>query len=193
MKHSLALVLLAASTAAFAQIGDLGNTQGKIGSVKVSPSPAKAGQPVTVTIEADGGTLVNCGMLVSYDDGSSDNVKISNGNQKMPLTLTHTYAKAGIYSIKAEGRKVTTHLACPGTATAKLTVEAAPVAAPVAAAAPSCPEGYKMKGKPGKAGDFTCNAGKGAKAPEKAGECATGLEYFTTKTTLGCRKAKAKK
>ena len=63
-------------------------------------------------------------------------------------------------------------------------------AAPAKPAGPACPEGYKMNGKVGKKGDFSCTAGKGAKKPEKVMDCADGLEYFQTKTTLGCRKAR---
>ncbi len=36
-------------------------------------------------------------------------------------------------------------------------------------------------------------AGKGAKKPEKVLDCKDGLEYFQTKSSLGCRKVKAAK
>jgi hypothetical protein len=71
------------------------------------------------------------------------------------------------------------------------------VEAPPAAARPAaeCPQGYKMTGKVGKDGDFTCKGGKGASAPAKPLACADGLEYFVNDKSqqLGCRKVKAQK
>lgn len=187
MKFKLSFLLGLASTLAFAQ-------QGGIGSMKVEPNPAKAGQEVKITIATDGDAPGFCGMVVHFDDGSeSRQIKIDGKETKFPVTITKTYAKAGSYSIKAEGRKITTHFPCVGSATAKLGVEGA--AAPAKAAAPTCPEGYKMNGKPGKAGDFSCKGGKDARALAQPLACGTGLEYFSNDKSkqLGCRKAKAKK
>jgi hypothetical protein len=190
MKHKLVLALGLASTLAFAQ-------QGSIGEVKLAPNPARAGQEVKITISAEGETPTFCGMVVHFGDGSeSRNVKIDSNEAKFPFTFTRTFAKAGTYSIKAEGRKVTTHFPCIGTATANLVVEAAP--APVAAqpaVAAACPDGYKMSGKKGKAGDFSCKGGKGVAAPAKPLACGEGLEYFANDKArqLGCRKVKAAK
>jgi hypothetical protein len=191
------------STAVLAQYGSDGAGQGKISTISVSPAQPKAGEEVKITIAADG-TASNCGMYVNFGDGTDANVKITSGGDKFPVTLTHKYAQAGSYTVKAEGKKVTTHFGCVGKASTGVTVAAAPVAAaaPAATAAksatatsaaatvPACPEGYKLKGKVGKAKDFTCSAGKDAKKPEKVLNCADGLEYFQTKTTLGCRKTK---
>lgn len=187
MKFQLSLVLGFVSTLALAQ-------QGGIGSVKVEPNPAKAGQEVKIIIAAEGETPGFCGMVVHFDDGSeSRQIKIDGKEGKFPVTIAKTYAKAGGYSIKAEGRKITTHFPCVGSATAKLVVEGAPAPAPVAA--PACPEGYKMAGKAGKAGDFTCKGGKGAKAPAQPLACGEGLEYFSNDKAkqVGCRKVKAAK
>jgi hypothetical protein len=187
MKFQVSLLFGLVSTLAFAQ-------QGGIGAVKVEPNPAKVGQEVKITIAAEGEAPAFCGMVVHFDDGSeSRQVKIDGKEGKFPVTITKTYAKAGSYSIKAEGRKITTHFPCVGNATAKLTVEGA--AAPAKAAAPACPEGYKMSGKAGKAGDFSCKGGKDAKAPAQPLACGDGLEYFSNDKSkqLGCRKAKAKK
>lgn len=186
MKAKLSLVLCLLSTLALAQ-------QSGIGSVTVAPNPAQAGQEVKITIAAEGEAPAFCGMVVHFDDGSeSRNVKIDGKEGKFPVTIAKTYAKAGSYIIKAEGRKITTHFPCVGSATAKLVVEAAPV---TAKAAPACPEGYKMVGKAGKAGDFSCKGGKGAMAPAKPLACGDGLEYFASDKSkqLGCRKLKAQK
>ena len=177
-----------ASTLAFAESGG-------IGAIKVEPSPVRAGQEVRITISAEGGAPEFCGMEVNFGDGSEKRkVKIGSGHQKFPVTLTKTFNKPGTYTIKADGQKITTHLKCAGKATTQLVVEAAPAAAKPAAAA-ECPQGYKMTGKAGKAGDFTCKGGKGAMAPAKPLACADGLEYFANDKSqqLGCRKVKAQK
>ena len=186
MKYATGIVLAFASTLAFAQSGG-------IGAIKVEPSPVRAGQEVKITISAEGEAPAFCGMEVDFGDGSeSRNIKIGSDHNQFPVTITKTYAKAGSYRIKAEGKKITTHFKCLGKAKVGLVVEADPAAKPVA---PACPEGYKMTGKAGKAGDFTCKGGKGAKPPAKPLACADGLEYFANDKSqqLGCRKMKAQK
>jgi hypothetical protein len=192
--------LLALAGASIALSGLALAQQGGIGAVKVDPSPAKAGQEVKITVSAEGEAPTFCGMVVSFGDGSeSRNIKIDGKENKFPVVIAKTFANPGSFSIKAEGKKITTHLGCVGKAEAKLTVEgAAPVAKPAAkpdtkAAAPACPEGYAMRGKPGKAGDFTCKANKGAKKPALPTACGEGLEYFEKGSTLGCARPKTKK
>jgi hypothetical protein len=188
MKYALGFAMAFAATLAFAQ-------QSGIGAIKVEPSPARAGQEVRITISAEGDAPVYCGMEVHFGDGSdSRNVKIGSNDLKFPVTITKTYDKPRTYAIKAEGKKVTNHLKCMGKAKTTLVVEAPPAAAKPAAAV-ECPQGYKMTGKAGKAGDFSCKGGKGAKAPAKPLACAEGLEYFANDKSqqLGCRKTKAQK
>ncbi len=123
MKTPLSIVLAMASTFAFAQ-------QSGIGAVKADPNPVRAGQEVKITISAEGEAPAFCGMVVHFDDGSeSRQVKIDGKEGKFPVTIAKTFAKAGTYSIKAEGRKITSHFPCVGTATAKLVVDADPAAA----------------------------------------------------------------
>ena len=191
MKHRIGFVLTLASTLAFAQ-------QGGIGAVKLEPNPVRAGQEVKITISAEGEAPALCGMVVHFDDGSeSHQVKIDGKQNKFPVTISKTYAKAGTYTVTADGRKIASKFPCNGKTTAKLVVEAPPAAAKpaMAAAGAACPEGYKMSGKMGKAGDFTCKGGKGVAAPTTVLVCADGLEYFANDKSkqLGCRKPKAKK
>lgn len=187
MKYPLSLVLGLVSMAALAQ-------QGRIGEIKMEPNPAKVGQEVKITVTADGEAPTFCGLVVHFDDGGeSRQVKIDGNEGKFPVTITKTYTKPGSYSIKAEGRKITTHFPCVGNAVARLVVEGS-----ATKAAPGCPEGYKMAGKVGKASDFICKGGKDAKAPAKPLACGEGLEYFANDKSkqVGCRKvtpAKAKK
>lgn len=189
MKNAFCLALSLASTLAIAQ-------QGGIGAVSVNPNPARAGQEVNITISAEGEASTYCGMEVHFDDGSeSRNIKIDSSSSKFPVTITKTYAKAGTYSIKAEGKKITNHFPCTGSAKANLVVAAAPSPLPAPTPVAACPEGYKMLGKVGKEGNYSCKGGKGAKAPAVASVCANGLEYFVNAKAmqLGCRKASARK
>lgn len=174
----------------FSVTGSAFAVQGGIEGISASPNPAKVGQPVKITVTGDTSESTLCGLLTIFGDGKDERSSVGGKDGPFPKTATYTYAKPGTYIVKAEGRKVGMSFGCPGTAEAKLVVEAAPVAAaaPAKPSGPACPEGYNMKGKVGKAGDFTCTAGKGAKKPEKVMDCADGLEYFQTKTTLGCRK-----
>lgn len=184
MKIGMSLLLVMASTLSFAQ-------QGGIGALKIEPASARAGQEVKITVSADGEAPSYCGMVVHFGDGSeSRNFKIDGNEAKFPVSFSRTFAKPGTFTVKAEGMKVTTHFPCMGKATASVVVEAA-----AEAAKPACPQGYKMIGKAGKAGDFSCKGAKGAAAPAKTMACADGLEYFANDKTaqLGCRKPKPSK
>jgi len=179
MKNILVSSLVLFSSVAF-------GADGALSTLKFDPPVVKAGQEVKITIGVDGEAPSFCGMVVHFDDGTSAEFKIDGRERKLPMTISKVYAKAGSYSVKAEGKKVTTHFPCVGAVEQRLTVEGGATQGAKADAA--CPEGYVLKGKMGKTGSFTCNAGKGAKKPEKVLECGNGLEYFQTKTSLGCRK-----
>lgn len=180
---SVSLALSLAANLAFAESGD-------IGSVTVEPNPAQVGQAVKITIAAEGEAPSLCGLAVEFGDGTSDKIKINGTDAKFPVTLTRTYAHPGTYVVKAEGKKITTHFRCKGEATTNLVVHAV---AKKAMAAPSCPPGYTMTGKPSRAGAYRCKAGKDAKVPEAAVECASPLEAYQTKTTVGCHVVKPSK
>jgi hypothetical protein len=139
----------------------------------------KVGEEVKVTVNAEGDAPTFCGRRRLAT--TTRQIKIATGESQFPVTAAKTYGKAGS---TGAGKKVTTHFPCNGKAEVRVMVEAG------AAAGAVCPEGYKPQGKAGKAGDFNCKAGKGAKAPEKAMTCGAGLEYFQSKAALGCRKAK---
>jgi hypothetical protein len=169
--------------------------------ISASPNPAKVGQPVTVTVAGDTDSTVYCGFKINFGDGADERKLVGEKDGPFPKSATHSYANPGTYTIRADGVKVDGRFGCTGKVLGKLVIEPAPkpaiapAPAPAAkASGPACPEGYTMKGKVGKAGNFACAAGKGAKKPEKVMDCGDKLEYFQTKSTLGCRAvAKAKK
>ncbi|MDP2793673.1 MAG: hypothetical protein Q8O25_06280 [Sulfurisoma sp.] len=167
--------------------------------ITLEPNPAKVGQPVKITVTGDATSSVYCGLKIGFGDGTDQRVVVGD-TEPFPKVVSHAYAAAGNYTVRADGTKVDGRFGCTGKLKVPLVVEALPVAAKPSAAAPAksaapakgaaaaCPEGYKLKGKAGKAGDFTCKAGKDAKKPEKIMDCGDKLEYFQTRTALGCRK-----
>ena len=166
-KHALWLfstALALASSAAFAV--------NKIEGVKIESANVKAGTPVTITVSGDETQGNNCGFRINYGDGDGLDVKVVDKGQ-FPRTFNKTYARPGTYTVSVEGKRVTTHFACSGSAKVTLVVEAsaqatattpaaapAPAAAPgvapaVKAAAPSCPVGYQAS-YAAKDGSFQC-------------------------------------
>ena len=125
MRRTLIALALAAPLAAFA-------ANPTIDKISAIPSPAKVGEPVTITIEASDVEGGMCGLDLNWGDGNRMPPKKVGGNHKnFPLTLQHTYSKPGTYEIKADGKRAETYLGCMGKAKFMLTVEGA--AAPAAA------------------------------------------------------------
>ncbi|MBS7808894.1 hypothetical protein [Variovorax sp. PCZ-1] len=182
-----------------------------VSGVKVEPAQIKAGESVKVTVSFDNADNPNCGMKIKLGDGREERVKI-NQAKDIPYVLTHTYAKAGNYTVYAEPSGTGSTLKCNGkTVNAAVAVAAvvAPVAAAPAAAAPvapaasatkatpaaksttPCPAGWTLA-KPGvnkKTQAFTCSAKAGTKIPEPKLSCPGDLTYFdnSKKGQLGCR------
>lgn len=169
----------------------------EVTSIKVEPAQAEKGKPVKVTAVTTQkeGFGINCGLRINFGDGKSEDFKITKA-EMLNLTVEHTYANAGTYEVWTEGKRVTSHLACPGKKQ-KTSVTITEPPKPVAAAAsgpgaggPGCPNGWKMQGKPHKkTGAFTCGAKAGTAAPDAKPACPGDLTYFenTKKGQLGCR------
>jgi hypothetical protein len=185
MKRAALTALLALSIPAFASPS--------IETVTATPSPAKVGQAVKVTINAKDATDGICGLDVWWGDGNRDKPRRMGGqHEAFPITVEHTYSKPGTYTIKANGKRAGSYLGCPGEGTTNLTVEAvaAVAATPAAAAKAACPTDWALKGKAAKDGSYTCSPKKkGAAKPEKAIDCPAGTSYFMSSKALGCEKA----
>lgn len=166
-----------------------------LGTISVSPQTARAGDPVTVTATIDVLNSNYCGFVVSYGDGTSVD-GVSDTGKTSPFVFSHTYAKAGNYSVTLGGRNVQSHPNCGGgekaapltvTEVAKVAV-AAKVAAPAAAV---CPDKWKLVTKSAnkKTGAFTCSAKPGTALPSPNPTCPGDLTYFENakKGQLGCR------
>lgn len=181
MKRIVLASLLAVTFPAFAS-----NT---IDAISSTPTPAKAGAPVAVTISAaepDGGM---CGMEVEWGDGAVTLKQVAGNHKNFPLTLEHTYAKPGEYRIKASGKRVETYLGCAGQVRYIIKVEGASTATAKAGTS-ACPSDWGLKGKAAKDGSFTCTPKKkGAAKPEKDLPCPAGTSYFYGSKALGCEKS----
>ena len=93
-----------------------------ISEVKFEPAAPKAGQPVNIIIHADKPEDANCGLRVDFGDGNDTKERIGSEGKTFPLTLTHTYAKAGTYEVRTEGKIVRGKLGCNGRVKAQLTI-----------------------------------------------------------------------
>ena len=160
----------------------------------MAPAEIKAGESSTLTAAFElKDNAVNCGVRVNFGDGSPEvNFKL-NQAKDVPLVAAHTYAKAGTYTIKVEPRTKLPTLKCSG-GDKSTSVKVLPVvmaAAPAAAGAPACPEGWKLDKKSvvKKTGAFTCTAKAGTAAPAAKLACPGTLAYVenTKKGQIGCR------
>jgi hypothetical protein len=164
---------------------------------KLSPAEIKPGEAATLTADFDiSSGALNCNVRVNFGDGQTQNFKI-NQAKDVPLTVPHTYAKAGSYTVLVEPKTALPMLKCSGkdqTAVVKVVAPvvamAAAASAPKAAAA-QCPDGWKLNAKSvsKKTGAFTCTAKPNTKVPAAKLACPSGLDYFESakKGQLGCR------
>ena len=159
----------------------------KIEGVTIQPASIKAGSSVTITVAGDETQGHNCGLRINYGNGEGLDVKVVNKDQ-FPRTFTKTYANPGNYTVSVEGKKVTTHFPCNGSAKATLVVEAPPPPPPAAtpaptpgtapaakAAAPSCPVGYQAS-YAAKDGSFQCRQIPDAPTRATRTSCPTGYQ-----------------
>lgn len=176
----------------------LGSAQAQmIGSVSASPSTVKVGEPVTVTANVDLiGSGNYCGFAVFYGDGKNKE-GYSDVGKPTPFVTTHVYDAPGTYTISMGGRHVESHPNCGGpdkftTVTVTPAAEAAPMAPakPMpATAATVCKAPWKLSGKLGKNGAYTCSAKAGTALPQPKPECPGDLTYFENgkKGQFGCK------
>ena len=160
-------------------------------SVKVDPATAEPGKPVTITAAFDISGGLNCNVRINFGDGASQDQKV-NQEKDANLAVQHTYAKPGSYTVKVEPKTKLPALKCLGKNQEAVVKVVAPAPAGAAvAAAPSCPEGWKLDKKSvnKKSGAYTCTAKAGTAAPASHAACPGSLSYFenTKKGQLGCK------
>jgi hypothetical protein len=175
--------------------------------LKIEPATPKVGEAVKIMLDFTNADSPNCGMKIALGDGRAEEAKI-NQAKDVPYVLTHTYTKAGNYTVVAEPKRSGTSLKCAGKninktvvvsaapSAAAAAVPAAPAAAPAVQAMPAkptspCPEGWALA-KPGvnaKTKAFSCTAKPGTKIPEPKITCPGNLTYSenSKKGQLSCR------
>ena len=72
-----------------------------LSSAALERASIKPGEAAKLTAQFDVLSGTNCGVRVHWGDGSSENFKI-NQAKDVPLVASHTYAKAGSYTVKVE-------------------------------------------------------------------------------------------
>lgn len=158
-------------------------------SVKVDPATAEPGKPVTITAAFDISGGLNCNVRFNFGDGASQDQKV-NQEKDANLSVQHSYAKAGTYTVKVEPKTKLPALKCLGKNQEAVVKVVAPAPAG-AAAAPSCPDGWKLDKKSvnKKSGAYTCTAKAGTAAPASHAACPGSLSYFenSKKGQLGCK------
>ena len=175
----------------------------------------QTGQSVQLSVDFEMNDNPFCGMRIDWGDGSDTEVKVEGAGFKTPHKASHTDSKAGEFAVKAEPRRVTSHLPCLGKAQSAMVKvvappppPAAPAPAPVAppaappasapmaaasapSAGPQCPTGWKLDAKSvnKKSGAYSCSAKPGTTLPEKKLACPGDTGYFENakKGVLGCR------
>jgi hypothetical protein len=162
-------------------------------SVAVEPATAQPGQPVSITTEFDISKGLNCNVRLNFGDGTSEDLKV-NQEKDARMTVSHTYAKPGSYTVKAEPKTALPVLKCLGRSqTAAVTVAApTPVAATTGAAAgPQCPPGWTLDRRSVRrnTGAFDCRAKAGTPVPQDRLACPGILGYYENakRGRIGCR------
>ena len=191
MKLAILALALAASGASAQTLKD----------IKLDAAQIQVGQTVTATVGLDSPNAPNCGLRVRWGDGAVTERRI-NSAAEVPFKTTHTYTKAGDYTVVADPGKVGGSLGCIGkNASAMVKVVAPPpppppkpaaaASAAMVASGPTCPDGWKLDAKSvnKKTGAYTCTAKAGTAVPEKRPVCPGDLTYTenSKKGMLGCK------
>ena len=174
----------------FALASWYGSAQSQVlNSVGANPAAAKAGQPVTVTVNIDVISGNYCGFVVKFGDGAETD-GISDVSHPGPFTFQHTYDKPGSYVLNLVGRSVQSHPNCGGD-TKVGSVEVSGAAKTASATSSQCPDGWKSvkKSTNAKTGAFACSAKPGTALPAVKPVCRGDLTYYENakKGMLGCK------
>ena len=88
-----------------------------------APKTLKPGEAAQIRIEAKKEGNSGCGMVVTFGDGTeARQFKMNSDGVKFPLTVEHTYKKAGKYTVSVQGRQITTNKECKGSASTTIQV-----------------------------------------------------------------------
>ncbi len=138
---------------------------------------------VRFTVSSTAAPNDRCGYFVDYGDGAAgDSRVIEREGGRFNRTHERSFSSPGTYTVRASGRNVKTTSACNGSATTTVTVVAGGRGR--RAAAPACPEGWKLNEASvnQRTGAFSCSP-----KPQAPLACADGLRYYERDGMIGCR------
>ena len=94
----------------------------EIGSIH-APKTLKPGEAAQIRIDAKKEGNSGCGVVVNFGDGSeARQIKVNSDGVKFPLTVEHTYKKAGKYTVQVRGKEITTNKECKGSASTTIQI-----------------------------------------------------------------------
>lgn len=168
--------------------------------ISISPSVARVGEEVRITITGDSSDSNNCGIRLQFGDViPTESFNLADrGN--LPLTIVKTFNRPGTVKVDALGRKAgPLTFGCNGEASTTLRVVAGSAVAPATGAVGTgvvggvvggpppaeCPPGWQMiAGQNNPERGFTC-------APLRPAQplvCGPGLVYYEKDGLMGCKR-----
>lgn len=161
-------------------------------------SIAPSANPVTLVngkavarfiVSGDGGDGSDCGVWVNYgDEDSPDTRVVGRRDGPFPREFTHTFNRAGQFTVTARGERVKQVSGCGGAASTSINVVEPQSNRRRAASASACPDGWALRegSYNRQTGAFTCVPAP----PAEQIDCGRGLRYFERDNTIGCRRAR---
>jgi len=176
----LASAVLLAGVAGMTLAADIATIEPSAATVRL-----EEGRPAVVRFNVSGTAAPNdrCGYFVEYGDGAAgDSRIIERESGRFNRTHERSFTKPGTYTVRASGRNVKTTSACVGSATTTVSVIAGGRGR--RAAAPACPEGWRLNeaSVDQRTGAFSCSP-----KPPAPLACAEGLRYYERDGVIGCR------
>ena len=180
IRIQLASAVLLAGVAGVALAADIATIQPSAATVRLDD-----GRPAVVRFNVSGtaGPNDRCGYFVEYGDGAAgDSRVIERESGRFNRTHERSFSKPGTYTVSASGRNVKTTPACIGSATTTVSVIAGGRGR--RAAAPTCPEGWRLNeaSVDQRTGAFSCSP-----KPPAPLACPEGLRFFERDGMIGCR------
>lgn len=180
IRIQLASAVLLAGVAGVTLAADIATIESSAATVRL-----EEGRPAVVRFNVSGTAAPSdrCGYFVEYGDGAAgDSRVIERESGRFNRTHERTFTKPGTYTVRASGRNVKTTPACIGSATTTVSVIAGGRSR--RAAAPACPEGWRLNeaSVDQRTGAFSCSP-----KPPAPLACPEGLRYFERDGMIGCR------
>jgi len=141
---------------------------------------------VTFVVSGQGNEDSDCGIWIDYGDGDSPDTRVVGRRDGVfPREFSHTFNRAGQFSVVARGQRVKQTFGCSGSASTSVTILDAPASRRRGSLTTACPDGWQLRegSHNRQTGAFTCVAA----FPAQPIDCGRGLRYFERDNTIGCR------